>query len=1096
MSRTGIFKINDYDKSSQSYNFPKILPKSKRFTRNGKCRTKHRKLEGVNIMSSNCRSVNCKRKSIESILKEKDIDICILSEMNTKNPPIFKGYMKPFNKLSTRAFHGLSIYVRNNLKGHVLRVPDEDPDLEMDHLIIKNTVPHIHLFGVYLDGEAKLSNEKTEKIWSRLRSLIENAIENQEGIILMGDLNRPISNAQSKMQYGTQLLEDWLKEGLVQLLNDRSIPTRYDPKPPHKGSVLDLGIVSKNMISFVTRFEVDSKREWTPFYFKGAKGSKIKQPSDHCSILLTINVPATHQNSSKTPIINFNNKEGWKNYYKISNKYAKRIQNLVENICDMNELRRKIYILNLEILVKSFGITWEGPGSKKKKRKDSKIEKELINEQNLELDKMLSGAYSARGLDAKVYKLKQLIQGPKIKAPEPMCINDPETGNLVTDVEEIKTVSLKHSVKILSKNQKRKEDEEEHRKIEEHHIRIMNSKDDDWHLDRELFNKVLERIKSKKKKMFDPLNKSGELYKEAIYKYMEKIIKSEHIPDDFKNTRLTQIWKKKGSALDLNNMRFIHMRSWEAKLCEALVTEQMKKAIVTACPNIQIGGMPGSSSTEHLLTLKTWMLMKETFKQDGIFQVFDMAKFFDKESLLDVMYTLSTKAKISNKSYRLWHQLNEDTKISVLTSVGETNSEIVKNSIGQGGMAAALASSLNIGCAIEETFKSNHSSSIGEVRLNSLILQDDISRVNDTLKDARKGCKMLDNTLKRKLLSVNYDKSKFLVIGSKKYRNKILQDIDKAPMKMGGVVIDHSEKEKYLGDIIHEKGCRESISATIKMRMSSLISKCDEIIQLSESPYMGGTGNSLPAIKLFEAQIIPALLYNCESWIGISDNQVAELQIFQDKFLRKLFRLPISTAKAILHWDTGLKPMKWRIVERKMLFLAKIMAKNHNNIAKKVLLEEWHLGLKGLGYECREASKLVGIPNLMCHQVSKTEIKGAIREQYCLELKEAMRDSKKVSDRLTDNPADNTYVTCLPLHQSRIWLRYRARAINGVKMNSKNSHNNLSCRFCNSSLQESQEHLEECEGTNHERRGLDMGTWNGLLVFWKRMTAKMEAAVT
>ena len=77
------------------------------------------------------------------------------------------------------------------------------------------------------------------------------------------------------MQYGTQLLEDWLNEGSVQLLNDRSIPKRYDPKPPHKGSVPNLGIVSKNMISFITRFEVDSKREWTPFYFKGLKGSKI-----------------------------------------------------------------------------------------------------------------------------------------------------------------------------------------------------------------------------------------------------------------------------------------------------------------------------------------------------------------------------------------------------------------------------------------------------------------------------------------------------------------------------------------------------------------------------------------------------------------------------------------------------------------------------------------------------------------------------------------------------------------------------------------------------------------------------------------------------
>ena len=70
-------------------------------------------------------------------------------------------------------------------------------------------------------------------------------------------------------------------------------------------------------------------------------------------------------------------------------------------------------------------------------------------------------------------------------------------------------------------------------------------------------------------------------------------------------------------------------------------------------PNIHIGGMPGSSSVEHLVTLKTCMLMKEEKKENGIFQVFDMEKFFDKESLIDTMYTLNKKANISDKDYRL-----------------------------------------------------------------------------------------------------------------------------------------------------------------------------------------------------------------------------------------------------------------------------------------------------------------------------------------------------------------------------------------------------------------------------------------------------------
>ena len=76
------------------------------------------------------------------------------------------------------------------------------------------------------------------------------------------------------------------------------------------------------------------------------------------------------------------------------------------------------------------------------------------------------------------------------------------------------------------------------------------------------------------------------------------------------------------------------------------------------------------------------------------------------------------------------------------------------------------------------------------------------------------------------------------------------------------------------------------------------------------------------------------------------------------------------------------------------------------------------------------------------------------------------------------------------------WFRYRARAISKVKGNHKQSHSDMSCNLCTSKEEMSQEHLEICEGTEHERRGLDMGTWRGLLDFWRRMMKKLGATVT
>ena len=128
-----------------------------------------------------------------------------------------------------------------------------------------------------------------------------------------------------------------------------------------------------------------------------------------------------------------------------------------------------------------------------------------------------------------------------------------------------------------------------------------------------------------------------------------------------------------------------------------------------------------------------------------------MEKFFDKESLIDIMYTLCKKAGIDEKDYRMWYKLNEDIEISVRTSVGESGTEIIKNSVGLGFFGAALASSLNIGCTVQDAMKGKKSTSIGHLDLNSLIMQDDIAKVNTSLEEARQGCEDIYELLGNKM---------------------------------------------------------------------------------------------------------------------------------------------------------------------------------------------------------------------------------------------------------------------------------------------------------------------------------------------------------
>ena len=61
----------------------------------------------------------------------------------------------------------------------------------------------------------------------------------------------------------------------------------------------------------------------------------------------------------------------------------------------------------------------------------------------------------------KIWKLKEMVVGPKVGPARPSRINDHNTGELITNKEQIKSTSLPHCVKILTKNQIRECDKEE-----------------------------------------------------------------------------------------------------------------------------------------------------------------------------------------------------------------------------------------------------------------------------------------------------------------------------------------------------------------------------------------------------------------------------------------------------------------------------------------------------------------------------------------------------------------------------------------------------------------------------------------------------------
>ena len=124
---------------------------------------------------------------------------------------------------------------------------------------------------------------------------------------------------------------------------------------------------------------------------------------------------------------------------------------------------------------------------------------------------MIEKGNIGRDVNQKIYNMRNLISGPKIQKSEPTAINNPTTGELITDEAEIKSVSLGHNMKILKKEKPREQDKKEWEENLKEHEEIMKKEDTDlWKLDKGVWKTVVDKIKEKNKMVYKFFTRAGD----------------------------------------------------------------------------------------------------------------------------------------------------------------------------------------------------------------------------------------------------------------------------------------------------------------------------------------------------------------------------------------------------------------------------------------------------------------------------------------------------------------------------------------------------------------------------------------------------------
>ena len=157
--------------------------------------------------------------------------------------------------------------------------------------------------------------------------------------------------------------------------------------------------------------------------------------------------------------------------------------------------------------------------------------------------------------------------------------------------------------------------------------------------------------------------------------------------------------------------------------------------------------------------------------------------------------------------------------------------------------------------------------------MQQLAYQDDLLRGSKDVMDTQVGNIKLAAMLEGKGLEAHPDKTCFIVCGSRKYRAKVEDDLDKSKLTFGTFPVKRRECDRYLGQMLHGGGLDRSAEATVQERAGRIKGATMEIKTIIEEFQMQAMGGMMAAWELWERAMVPSLLSGAGTWFGQRDSK-------------------------------------------------------------------------------------------------------------------------------------------------------------------------------------------------------------------------------
>ena len=230
--------------------------------------------------------------------------------------------------------------------------------------------------------------------------------------------------------------------------------------------------------------------------------------------------------------------------------------------------------------------------------------------------------------------------------------------------------------------------------------------------------------------------------------------------------------------------------------------------------------------------------------------------------------------------------------------------------VGQGMLGGALASQavLDEGVTEHVTPGGRLQMEYGEVPMAPLLWIDDIINTAGGLDEARQINGLLDKVIKQRGLSLNEDKSAFIIIGSKNQKRQATKELEKDPLFCGRFVTKEKQTDKWLGQILSSRGLAACVEETVNAKLGKIREASLEISLVVNDWRARQVGGMETALLLWESCCIPSILHGAGTWVEISKETEKQLNKLQCWYILLILQIgPGSPIAAICQLKFGEK---------------------------------------------------------------------------------------------------------------------------------------------------------------------------------------------